>query len=128
MTGEATVSLHDGYVLVSITGEALKPDDIKNKLRHIVDESIKKDLAIVIHRELPVKQRASVFDFYHFAELLAGTSFKRKLALVFPKEMKYDNLDFFVTTARNRGVNVEFFSTIEQALSWIKEGITRDSD
>jgi hypothetical protein len=33
--------------------------------------------------------------------------------------MHYDNLDFVVTAAENRGVRLELFSSMEEALDWI---------
>jgi hypothetical protein len=67
-----------------------------------------------------VTQRASTLDFYHYGKLLRDSLFPNKLALVFPEEMHPDNLDFFETTARNRGVEMRLFSTMEEARKWIE--------
>jgi|GEM_PF-6291229 len=42
-------------------------------------------------------------------------------ALTLPKEMPEDNLDFFVTIVRNRGINVNLFYSLEKAISWIAD-------
>ncbi len=68
---------------------------------------------------MPVRQVASTVNFYYYGELIHMSAFRNKLALVFPKEMHHDNLDFFETTAKNRGVNIELFSAIDEALNWI---------
>lgn len=44
------------------------------------------------------------------------------MALVFPKEMFYKNLLFFVTTSQNQGINAKLFSNMEEAVGWIIDG------
>ena len=66
-----------------------------------------------------MKQLPLTHDFFDFAESLPRSGHWRKLALAFPKEMHDDNLDFFVTAAKNRGVNINLFSSMEKAIDWI---------
>ena len=120
MAGEAKITIHDRYVLVSVKGEPLLPQEIKSKLVQAVKKAIESQLSIIINREVPVKQHASVIDFYYYAEFLGGYAFLDKLALVFPEEMHHDNLDFFESAARNRGINLKLFSKMEDALHWIE--------
>jgi hypothetical protein len=122
MVKEAETTFHEKYVLITVIGDPRLPQEIQSLLTTAVEQANESNLNIVIHRELPVKQIASTIDFYQYAVSLGKSRFRNKLALVFPEEMHHDNLDFFETTSRNRGINFKLFSKLEEALSWI--GVT----
>jgi hypothetical protein len=119
MNGEATITVQEKYVFVDVKGEPLSPEEIQSTLSKAAKQAVESQLNIIIHRELPVKQKASIINFFYYAEFMSSSVFRNKLALVFPREMHYDNLDFFVTAAKNRGVRLELFSSMEEALDWI---------
>ena len=116
------ISLHPRHVLLEVEGYPLSPDEIAEALSAAVDVAIRAELDLVIRRQIPVKQRASTTDFFHFASWLSRSGFTRKIALVFPEEMHADNLDFFVTAATNRGMRVSVFAETDAALEWIQGG------
>ena len=120
MAGEAIIKSYDKYVLVSLSDDALSAQEIKSTMSKSIEEAAKGSLNILVHRDMPAKQRASITDFYFLAEYIAKSSFKKKLALVYPKETQLDKIDFFETASKNRGVNIALFSTMEEALSWIE--------
>ena len=122
MAGETEISLHEKYILVSVKGGPLSPQEINVVITKAVEQANLSKLNILIHRELPVKQIASVIDFYKLGRLLMESSFRNKLALVFPEEMHNDNLDFFETTSTNHGINLKLFSKFDEALDWISTG------
>ncbi len=119
MSGKVKITQRSKYVLVEAEGEPLSPDEIKSTLSQALKIAIKFSLNLMIAREEFVKQSASTVDFYYYAELIAESEFMKKLALVFPKDMHYDNLGFFETTSRNRGINFRLFSSKDDALEWI---------
>ena len=119
MVGEAKITLHEKHVLISFEGDSLASEEIKFKLSKAIKEAIESDLNIIIHQEVPVKHRISTFDFYSYAELFARSAFRNKLALAFPKEMHHDNLNFFETATKNRGINSRLFFRMGEALKWI---------
>jgi len=119
MAGGAEISRHEKYVLVNVEGDSLSPQEIYFTLSKAVEQAVESRLSIVIYREAPVKQQASMVDFYHYGRFLSESAFSSKLALAFPEEMHHDNLDFFVTTSRNRGIRLRLFSTMEEAVNWI---------
>ena len=120
MPGEARIIVHNKYVLIHVQGDPLSPQDIETTLTKAVEQAIESELNIIIHREMPpVKQLTSTVDFYYYGELLDKSSFRNKLALVFPEKMHHDKLRFFQTTAKNRGINIGLFSAIDEALNWI---------
>ncbi len=121
LSGRATIEVRDTCVLVSVMGAALSPEDIKSAMVEAVEKCVNDNLDIVIHRDSPVKQVASVFDFHESSEHLVKVSITGKIALVFPKEMQYDNFDFFVQTSVNRGLSVALFTTMEEALAWLSD-------
>ena len=123
MRGEAKIALHEKHVLISFEGDSLAAGEIEFGLSRAIKEAIESDLSIIIHGEVPVKQRISIVDLYCCAEMLARSAFKNKLALAFPKEMHNDNLDFFETASRNRGINARLFPGMGEALKWIGDGI-----
>jgi hypothetical protein len=107
------------FIAVHVVGDPLSPQEIESALLAAVAQAIEFDLNIIIQREMPVKQRASTVDFYYYADSLRKLEFKGKLALVFPKEMHRDNLKFFESAARNRGVNLVLFSSQADAVDWV---------
>lgn len=119
MSGQIKIKRHKDYFLVHVKGDPLSPHEIESALSKVVAQAIESHLSIIIQREMPVKQRASTIDFYLYAKSLRRSEFRGKLALAFPKEMHHDNLDFFEATARNRGINLTLFSTMEEAVNWI---------
>jgi hypothetical protein len=119
MLGEAIITQNDKHVLIHVRGDPLSPQEIRSTLSNAVSKALESNLCIIIHREAPVKQRASTVDFYYYAKSLSESKFRNKLALVFPEEMHHDNLKFFETTSRNRGINLILFSKLENATNWI---------
>jgi hypothetical protein len=117
--GEARITQNDKCVLVHVQGEPLSPQEIRSTLLIAVKKALESQLCIIIHREVPVKQRASIVNFYYYAKSISESKFRNRLALVFPEEMHHDNLDFFVTTSKNRGINLRLFSKMENATTWI---------
>jgi hypothetical protein len=73
-----------------------------------------------------VKQRASLVDFYYYAQSLLRSGYAYKIALAFPKEMHHDNLDFFVLAAGNQGHRIKLFENVEDAVSWATDGEEKD--
>jgi hypothetical protein len=123
MVEHARITLHDKYVLVTITGAAFTPAEIQATAAKAIENAIGSQLNIIIHRKsAPVKQRASVVDFYEFAGFLDDSKFIGQIALVFPEEMHQDKLGFLENASRNRGVNFKLFSDMEEALEWIGAG------
>lgn len=119
MAGEAEITLRDTYVLVHVQGDPLLAREIELTLLKATEQANDSNLDIIIFREAPVKQHASVIDFYYYAQSVRKSGFRKKLAVVFPEEMHHDNLDFFVTASRNQGINIRLFSSMEPALTWI---------
>ena len=109
MRGEAKIALHEKHVLISFEGDSLAAGEIEFGLSKAIEEAIESDPSIIIHLEVPVKQRVSTIDLYCCAAMLARSAFTNKLALAFPKEMHHGNLDFFETASRNRGINARLF-------------------
>ena len=66
MSGRATVERHEQYVLVHVEGDPLPPQEIASTLSKATEQAIESQLNVVIFRELPVKQRASLVDFYYY--------------------------------------------------------------
>lgn len=119
MSNEVAITINGNYMLIKVTGEPLSPDKIEKTLSKAFEKAVESDLNIIVHREIPVKQISSTIDFYSCAKLLSKFMFKNKLALVFPEEMHEDNLEFFETTSRNRGINTKLFSTLDTAVDWV---------
>ena len=119
MSGQIEIERGRDFIAVHVAGESLSPHEIESALLTAIAQAVEFNLSIIIQREAPVKQRASITDFYHYADSLRKTEFKGKLALVFPEEMHHDNLDFFETTAKNRGINIMLFSGMVDAVNWV---------
>ena len=114
-------------IVLHLTGSALPPEEILENMKRVLhlcgEKSIRKG---IIYRSESAKQKASVFDFYKLSEFLASLQLSRfRVALVFPRESKDDEIDFFETASTNRGVNIRRFATYEEAQDWmIVEGKT----
>ena len=121
MKGQTIISLHDKYILVNVKGDPLSPKEIEDTITKAVTQATQSNLNIIIFRETPVKQKATTVDFYYYAESLNKSNFRRKLALVFPKEMHHDNLDFFETACINRGINLRLFAAQNDGLKWLND-------
>ena len=119
MSEQVKISVHNKYVRVDVEGDPLMPNEIESTISKAIEEALKAKLNIIITREIPVKQRATTVDFYYYGKIFSESGFIKRLALAFPEEMHHDNLDFFETTSRNRGVNFKLFSSVDEALKWV---------
>jgi hypothetical protein len=113
------LSVNKKYVLVQINGSLLSLQELQSILSKVIERAIEYQLNIIIHRELPVLQRLSLFEIYDLALFLRRFSFRKKLALVYPEEMHEDNFEFFINASWNRGLQSRLFSTPDDALDWI---------
>ncbi len=119
MSDQVTITLKEKYVHLHVKGPPLTPGEIRNAILKSIHEAVASNLEIMIFREKPGEQLASVVDFYGFAGLFSKSPFLGKLALVFPGEALPEKLEFFDITARNRGVDVKLFSSKDEAHSWL---------
>ena len=122
MGEKVKLSVNKKYVLVQINGSLLSLQELQSILSKVIERAIEHQLNIIIHRELPVLQRLSIFEIYDLALFLRRFPFREKLALVYPEEMHEDNFEFFINAPRNRGIQSGLFSTPEDALDWIGLG------
>ena len=116
------LTLSENYVLVRMNGSLQSLQEVQSTISKAIELAIKFQLNIIIHRELPVLWRLSLFEIYDLALFLRRFSFRKKLALVYPEEMHEDNFDFFINASWNRGIQSGLFSTPEDALDWIGLG------
>ena len=123
MKQKDSLQIHNDYLVLHLTGEALPPDKILEEMKKVCQLCKEKDLlGGIIYRTEATKQKASVLDFYQFSEFLASQQlFGYKFALVFPKEEQENKIDFLKTASVNRGVNFERFDTYEKAVKWVTE-------
>ncbi len=120
MASEITVEVFDTYVYMSIKGEAGSPDLVKTQLDEILTLSIKENKHLILHRQTSVTLEISVFDMYYLAKMISESSFSKMIALVFPEDMQFQNLDFFETSANNRGITAKLFTELEDAINWLE--------
>lgn len=64
-------------------------------------------------------RRMNQLDAFKSASQAAHASSKLRVACLFPGFMPDETTEFFITSAYNRGVRIEFFSEREEALEWL---------
>ena len=119
MSDQVVLTSEEKYAQLHVTGPPLTLDEIKDAILRVIEEAVASKLEIMIVREEPGVQLASITNFYEFAGLFAESDFDGKLALVFPGEKHHEKLEFFEITAKNRGVDVKLFSSKKDARSWL---------
>lgn len=112
----------DDYIMVTLTGEALPPVEIKKYITTVIRLCEKKNKHCLIYRSEYAKQTSNTIDFFKLSKYWAKQSFwRRKHAMVFPEKSIVENIRFMETAAYNRGVNVMIFESISEAEKWLKE-------
>ena len=108
ITYEGVVGLADGEAAIAATGELVAEHGSR---RFLADLS-------------SIEVRASLFDVMAFVERLSslGVQSIEKEAVVLPHDKETpDQVAFFETASRNRGLNVRLFRERAEALAWLVE-------
>ena len=121
MDKQTEITLHDRYVLVYVSGDALPPTEIKMTILRALEQAIESDLHIIFRREEFVKAYATETDFYDFAKLVHQCGFKKKIALVFPEKMHSGTIGVIEIAAANIGIKCRLFSAMDDALRWLDD-------
>lgn len=121
MDEQTEITLHDRYVPVYVSGDALPPAEIKMAILKALEQAIESDLHIIFRREEFVKEYASERDFYDFAKLVHECGFKKKFAFVFPEKMHTDTINVIEIAAANIGIKCRLFSAMDNALRWFDD-------
>lgn len=85
-------------------GEACRKYDC----RHVLAES-----------SVPPRRNMNRLDAFKSAGQAANASSDLRVAFFFPDYQTDETTEFFITSAYNRGVRVEFFSSREEAVEWL---------
>jgi hypothetical protein len=67
----------------------------------------------------PPRRNMNRLDAFKSAGQAANASSDLRMAFFFPDYKTDDTTEFFITSAYNRGVRVEFFSDREEAVKWL---------
>lgn len=121
MDEQTEIKLHDKYVLVYVSGDALPPTEIKMAILKALEQAIESDLHIIFHREQFVKEYATETDFHDFVKLIHQCGFKNKIAVVFPEKMHTDTINIIEIAAANIGIKCRLFSEMNEALPWLDD-------
>ena len=117
-----TVTEKDTYLYVKLEGETLTSQQIGETIASATERCKKEKKHALIHRVTVTKQIASMADFYGFSEYLENHwPRNQKIALVYPKSMLEDLIDFFEMASQNRGIIIKLFAKLADAESWLKE-------
>ena len=122
MAGKVQTTRQDTHLLVHVKGDPLSPEEVKTTLRTVLTQAAESNLNIVFLQESPGKLSASTLDFFSWANVIGASEFRNKIAVVFPKQMRPNNLEILEDAARNHGISVRLFFFMEEAVEWIAGG------
>ena len=123
MTANNNLEFFEDYLVLHLSGPALPPEQILAHMKRLLQLCRERNICKgIIHRSEPAKQKASIFDFYKLTEFLVSQQLAGyRFALVFPKEPGEDVIDFFQTASNNRGVQIQRFTSYEEAKNWLSK-------
>ena len=119
MDGKVETTLYDTYLLVHLEGDPLSPEEIGATWRKILEQATESNLDIVILQESPLKLRPSILRLHGLTNFLSVSKFSNRIALVSPRQMHANDLEFFINASKNHGISARSFSSMEDAVTWI---------
>ena len=120
MTTEVSMTRRDAYLFVHMQGEPLTPEERRSTLTRVLDEVADSDLDIVVHEETCGVQPPTAWQYISRANFVATSDFRQRIAYVPPEQMPPDKLEFVVNAARNHGLEIRIFSSVQDAIKWIE--------
>ena len=112
----------DDYIKTTPTGE-LGMASTKQLLQTLAAASSsgeERPMLVDIRKTSSILKKADVFE---LASTLIeyGKTFRRKTAILARDDDSYDRSNFFELVARNRGYNVNAFTSFEEAILWLAD-------
>ena len=116
---ELSFEVRPEYLFAHVKAATATPEIILAYVREVIERARESGLhRILVEREIPVT--LSVGDSFFTGTKLAESAFGRtKMALVDVHSQNTDSLRFGLLTISNRGGNVQFFTNIPDAESWL---------
>ena len=117
----ATITAHEGYILIDLPPQALTPQEIElcmtNTANLCKEEGISK---VLVWRKNPVRININAQNLPRLSHLLEVLSppFLR-IALAFPRDYYEESLDQFSLYGKSRGIQMEVFYDIDSARDWL---------
>lgn len=116
----------DGYLVVTFAG-TLTPDELGAAVRATLAEMTRRGCFTLLADCTALAGGHSIVDLYYLVDVVVATGFAHKIKeavvtsdLTDPPE----NVRFWETTARNRGIEVRAFTERAAAIAWLREAAT----
>ena len=112
----------DDYIKTTPTGE-LDMTSTKELLRTLAAAGSTGDgkpMLVDIRKTSSVLKKTDVFELAS-SLIEYGKTFRRKTAILAREDDSFDRANFFELVARNRGYNVNAFTSFEEAILWLAD-------
>jgi len=111
--------IEDNILFVKTTGFDRDLDDAKNYGIAIINKAVECNTPKILCDEMELEYRLSIVETFQLAKYISkNTPAYGKLAIVTNKVNKFAG-DFFANAGNNRGLTINFFSSVDRAKDWL---------
>lgn len=111
--------IENNILFVKTTGFDRDLDDAKNYGIAIMNKAVEHGTPKILCDEMELEYRLSIVETFHLAKYISKNApAYAKLAIVTNKVNKFAG-DFFANVGNNRGLTINFFSSVDGAKEWL---------
>ena len=123
MSTSFTLDFDDDYIRIRHPdGYEITPESQRQLWSEIGEACRKYNCRVLAESPAPPLRSMNQLDAFKSAGQAAEASSGLRVALYFQGYQADDTTEFFITSAYNRGVRIEFFSSRDEALEWLGAG------
>jgi hypothetical protein len=124
MSASFTLDIHDNYIQIRHPEDYEITPESQQQLWGAIGEACEKYdcWCVLAESPTPPKRNMNRIDAFRSAGQAAKISNKLRVALILPGYHPDETTEFFINTAYNTGVRIEFFTDREEAITWLGLG------